>query len=852
VKAWIKGKVIVSDDSEIVSQPNSDTTRRRRRGQGLVEFALILPLLLLFLLGVIEVGRMLAIYSSVSSASRQAARYGSVVGDSGASSTVVIPYYEDCAGMRRKAQQTSLLQPLAAADISIRYDKGLITQTVGSCPTGAITPTLTTSETIKDGYRVVISITTTYKPLVPIVPLPTMVLNFQAAHTIFTTIIGPTNEPPPNPDVLITKHGTPLVVSPNGILTYWITATNNITSGVIAQKVTVTDTLPVSVTLTQSDLDDIADFNWTCTFVVANPPQQFRCTRVAPLAAGQSAGFSYEVQVPLFGGVTLTNTTGVTSTTPDVQPSNNFTYTVHPVLPGADLQAYKTVSPSGSVGAGTLVTYSLWVNNNGGDVSKVKASQNDYIWITDTLPTGVVPYKSLSYDTSTWFCMIIFGPPDRIACRYSNDLGVGLATPSVTLVITAPTTAGTITNTLFATPSSLTGDPLMDNNTVAVTSLIVTNADLAMAKFGPATADSGTDIPYTLHVTNNGPSVAVNVRVTDTLPAATITSITMAGWTSSTVGSQVVFVYGSALSVGATTSNIVVHLLAPNADTPLANTAEVGSSSPDQQTGNNTVTVTTVVNDCHQGIVNAAQSTVSATPTDVLADNTSTSRITVTLRDKCGVLVTSPAQLVTLTSLRGVLDTITPVSSITSSGTASFDVKSGTTGTSTYSATAQDQATLTTINITATTQVNYYGCAGLQHPPDYSYTLGLRALFGTQPSLQFIVDNTSGQTRRLTGVNLTWPQTGSRAIESVTLGPTATPTTIWTGSHKSSPFNIPSGLAWNGGTDAARTLANGTTDQTLQFNFSYNVNGTGAYNLTTTWDDGGGGHVCTATVNAIP
>ena len=54
---------------------------KKERAQGIVEFALVLPLLLVLMLGIIEVGRLLFIYSSVNSASREAARYGSAAGE---------------------------------------------------------------------------------------------------------------------------------------------------------------------------------------------------------------------------------------------------------------------------------------------------------------------------------------------------------------------------------------------------------------------------------------------------------------------------------------------------------------------------------------------------------------------------------------------------------------------------------------------------------------------------------------------------------------------------------------------------------------------------------------------------
>jgi Flp pilus assembly protein TadG len=48
------------------------------RGQALVEFALVFPLFLLFLFGLIEVGRVIYLYNAFNEAAREAARYASV------------------------------------------------------------------------------------------------------------------------------------------------------------------------------------------------------------------------------------------------------------------------------------------------------------------------------------------------------------------------------------------------------------------------------------------------------------------------------------------------------------------------------------------------------------------------------------------------------------------------------------------------------------------------------------------------------------------------------------------------------------------------------------------------------
>lgn len=52
--------------------------RQRTRGQGLVEFALVLPIFLLLLFSIVDAGRYVFLNSAMSNAAREAARLGSV------------------------------------------------------------------------------------------------------------------------------------------------------------------------------------------------------------------------------------------------------------------------------------------------------------------------------------------------------------------------------------------------------------------------------------------------------------------------------------------------------------------------------------------------------------------------------------------------------------------------------------------------------------------------------------------------------------------------------------------------------------------------------------------------------
>lgn len=84
-------------------------------GQGLVEFALILPALLFVVVSIFDFGRLMITISSVANATRDAARYGASVGANAAGTA----HYQDCAGIWETVHQHSLFLEL---DIVIEYD----------------------------------------------------------------------------------------------------------------------------------------------------------------------------------------------------------------------------------------------------------------------------------------------------------------------------------------------------------------------------------------------------------------------------------------------------------------------------------------------------------------------------------------------------------------------------------------------------------------------------------------------------------------------------------------------------------------------------------------------------------
>lgn len=133
--------------------------RRREAGQSLVEFALILPVLLLLIVGTIEFGGLMASYVMVESASREAARYAATVGDTGLGT---IRRYADCAGIREAALRVS--SPFQeVSTVVIQYDNG--PGTASLVPAGCPPP----ADQIRPGTRVMVRVRATRFPIVPLI-----------------------------------------------------------------------------------------------------------------------------------------------------------------------------------------------------------------------------------------------------------------------------------------------------------------------------------------------------------------------------------------------------------------------------------------------------------------------------------------------------------------------------------------------------------------------------------------------------------------------------------------------------------------------------------------------------------
>jgi Flp pilus assembly protein TadG len=96
----------------------------RDRGQNLVEFALLLPLLLLFILGIVEFGVAIFAYNTVANAAREGARVGVI--RSASESDVEQAVIERTGGLDLTSANITATLTITQTTVEVVYDHGLI------------------------------------------------------------------------------------------------------------------------------------------------------------------------------------------------------------------------------------------------------------------------------------------------------------------------------------------------------------------------------------------------------------------------------------------------------------------------------------------------------------------------------------------------------------------------------------------------------------------------------------------------------------------------------------------------------------------------------------------------------
>jgi hypothetical protein len=174
----------------------------RPKGQAMAEFSLALPILMLVVVGLLEAGRAVFMYSSVVNASREAVRFATAYG---VDENDVLNV-QNCAAIRETARRVGFLLPLEDDDIVIAYDSGSVyndpdgipnsgdethspppsTPDIGTCDGAAdgVDDGIDTTISLTCGDRVVVTVSTNYNPIIPLlIPLQNQTFTSSSART---------------------------------------------------------------------------------------------------------------------------------------------------------------------------------------------------------------------------------------------------------------------------------------------------------------------------------------------------------------------------------------------------------------------------------------------------------------------------------------------------------------------------------------------------------------------------------------------------------------------------------------------------------------------------------------------
>ncbi len=363
----------------------------------------------------------------------------------------------------------------------------------------------------------------------------------------------------PTADIAVLCNG-PGDVAPGAALNYTITVTN--LGPFTASNVVAMDTLPPTAVFSSASGGGVAN-SGAVTWPV-----------ITALASGGVTYYTVTATAPANGP--FTNSASATSSTVDPNAANNNgtaadSQVITTVAPQADVAT--SCSGPASVAPGATFNYSITVTNLG-------PSTASNVVVTDTLP-GAAAFVSATgggvnnSGVVTW--------PAIAALSSGGTTGFSVA-------VTAPA-SGLLTNIVSSTATVF--DPVAANNNgsaaaAQVITAIGAQADVMVFKTGPPVVLAGSNLTYTITVTNAGPSTATNVVLKDFLPT-NVVFISASGGGALASGVITWPTTPSLPSGGAGSYTVTVE--APGSGT-LTNSAAATSITPDPDPANNNGTST--------------------------------------------------------------------------------------------------------------------------------------------------------------------------------------------------------------------------------------------------------------------
>ncbi len=465
----------------------SPKSHKKQSAQAMVEFALVLPILLLVIYGLIEAGRLIFIYATVVTASREAARYGSATGVNADG----IPLYQDCTGIKAAAQKVGFLNTFNTTDIAITYDRDLGSTQIRPTPTTTINSTpgadtcFPAGYIVRNGDRIIVQVTTQFSPMLLIGTFSHFPITITTARSLLVSVaIGVAAPPGSSSSGLVLAITAPLSGSTfsslGQVIYYTYKLTNNGTTPISGPFSVTDDHLSVSCpaatslgpapdaitctgsyTITQTDLDTgsmtdqatasappLTSNPASVTITALQNPHISLTKSASPTVAttlGQQITYTYTLQntgnVTLYGPYTITDNhinggVAVPCVTATIVPApaspNTTSCTKTYLITSADLTAgYVTNMAT----ANTTTTYIGHTTVASNQASATVVTKHLYLTVTPS-PTSasvlgqVITYTYTLYNNST---SSISGP----FTITDNKINGGVAFTCATATLTA-------------------------------------------------------------------------------------------------------------------------------------------------------------------------------------------------------------------------------------------------------------------------------------------------------------------------------------------------------------------------------------------------------------------------------
>ncbi len=311
--------------------------------------------------------------------------------------------------------------------------------------------------------------------------------------------------------IQLSKSG-PATVNVGDSITYNISISNNGVSD--ANNVLITDAVPA----------DITGVTWTAAAigradVSASSGSGNHISLIGDLGASSSG----EILIAIKGLVSANAANTIVNTATAEHDGNKISQVVTSVNKSANLRISKA-GPA-AMAAGQAITYVVKVNNAGpADVTGAT--------ITDAVPAGInnISWKAIASNGAS------VSPAEGTGGNISLLADLHANTDTITVVVrgvVASDFKGTLVNTATATPPAGVTNPVPA--TATVSTQVNSEPGLVVVKSGPEQVTAGNAITYTLLATNNGPSDAGNISLTDLVPSA----VSNVQWTASASGATI-------------------------------------------------------------------------------------------------------------------------------------------------------------------------------------------------------------------------------------------------------------------------------------------------------------------------